>query len=36
MVKVGEGWKRTEAKDEDQGGINCCLVYAKEKKCNKW
>ena len=31
MVKVGEGWKRTETKDEDQGGINCCLVYAKEK-----
>ena len=32
MVKVGEGWKRTETKDEDQGGINCYLVYAKEKK----
>ena len=31
MVKVGEGWKRTETKDEDQGGINCYLVYAKEK-----
>lgn len=31
MVKEGEGWRRTGTKDQDQDGINCYLVYAKEK-----